>query len=106
MNISHISWLLVSDVFKGQWTDKVKDLVRKSNGMMVPVPNNWSNYFQPLEVTVNKSSKDFLRQKSTSLVLQRDCRANEKRQEGTRDKGRCTPVNCKASSLKVDGAVL
>ena len=28
---------------------------------MVSVPNNWTNYFQPLDLTVNKSSKDFLR---------------------------------------------
>ena len=29
---------------------------------MVPVPNNWKNYFQQVDLTVNKNSKDFLRQ--------------------------------------------
>ena len=28
---------------------------------MVPVPNNWTSYFQPLDVFVNKPCKDFFR---------------------------------------------
>ena len=28
---------------------------------MVAVPNNWKNYFQPLDISVNKPCKDFLR---------------------------------------------
>ena len=54
-------WLLICDVFKGQWTDAVKKAVKASNGKMVSGPNNWTNYFQPLDLSVNKSSKDFLR---------------------------------------------
>jgi len=66
LGVSDKPWLLISDVFKGQWTAAVKDVVRESNGKMVPVPNNWTNYFQPLDLTVNKSSKDFLRQEAQS----------------------------------------
>ena len=66
MNLDQMPWLLISDVFKGQWTDKVKDLVRESKGKMVPVPSNWTNYFQPLDLTVNKSCKDFSRQEAQS----------------------------------------
>ena len=66
MNLGQVPWLLISDVFKGQWTQNVKDLVRESNGKMVPVPNNWTNYFQPLDLTVNKSCKEFLRQEAQS----------------------------------------
>lgn len=54
-------WLLIADVFKAQWTDKVKDLVEKHHGKMVPVPHNMTNYFQPLDLTVNRSCKSFLR---------------------------------------------
>ena len=39
----------------------VKDVVK-----MVPVPNNWTNYFQPPDLAVNKSSKDFLLQETQS----------------------------------------
>ena len=53
-------WLLISVIFKGQWTDHVKEIVRRSNGKMVSVPNNWTGYYQTLDLTVNKSYKDFL----------------------------------------------
>ena len=28
---------------------------------MVSVPNNWTSYFQPLDISVNKPCKDFIR---------------------------------------------
>ena len=31
---------------------------------MVSVPNNWTSYYQPLDLTVNKSCKDFIRQEA------------------------------------------
>ena len=67
-----MSWMLISDAFKCQWTDKIKDFVRESNEKMVPVPSNWTNYFQPLDITVNKSCKEFAT-RTTVLVLQQDC---------------------------------
>ena len=45
-------WLLIPDIFKGQWMDKAKSLIKKY-GKMVPVPHNMANYFQPLDLTVN-----------------------------------------------------
>ena len=48
----------------GQWTDKVKSLTEKHHGKMVPVPHNMTNYFQPLDLTVNRSCKSFLRDKA------------------------------------------
>lgn len=54
-------WLLIADVFKGQWTDGVKQIVEESNGKMVPIPANMTHIFQPLDLTVNRSSKAFLR---------------------------------------------
>ena len=58
-------WLLIADVFKGQWADKLKkSLIEKHHGKMVPVPHNMTNYFQPLDLTVNQSCKLFLRDKA------------------------------------------
>ena len=54
-------WVLVADVFKGQWTDAVKKIVDENNGKMVPIPANMTHIFQPLDLTVNRSSKAFLR---------------------------------------------
>ena len=70
LGVSDKLWLLICDVFKGQWTHAVKDVVKESNSKMVPVPNNSTNYFQPLDLTVNKSSKDFLRQEARSWYSQ------------------------------------
>ena len=54
-------WLLICDVFKAQWTNSVKYEVGQSFGKMTPVPNNWTSYFQPLDISVNKPCKDLLR---------------------------------------------
>ena len=52
-------WLLVADVFNAQWTDDVKQMITENHGKMVP--NNMMSYFQPLDLTVNRSCKAFLR---------------------------------------------
>ena len=70
LNVLNKPWLLICDVFKGQWTEAVKNVVKESNGKMVSVPNNWTNYFQSLDLTVNKSSKDFLRKEAQSWYSQ------------------------------------
>ena len=46
LNVPNKPWLLIC-VFKGQWTETVKNVVKESNGEMFSVPNNWTNYFQP-----------------------------------------------------------
>ena len=51
---------LISDAFKAQWTDQMKDLVLSSNGRMVSVPNNLTNVFQPLDLIVNRTCKAYL----------------------------------------------
>ena len=57
-------WLLIADVFKGHWTDAVKKIVNDSHGKMMAVPNNMTNWFQPLDLTVNRSCKAHLRKKT------------------------------------------
>ena len=50
-------WLLIADVFKGQWTPAVKKKVADLNGKIVPAPNNISKPFHTLNLTVNSSGK-------------------------------------------------
>lgn len=57
-------WLLIADVFKGHWTHDVKKMVHDSCGKMVPVPNNMTDKFQPLDLTVNRSCKAHLRKRT------------------------------------------
>ena len=55
--------LLIFDVFKEQTTPAVNDLLQDSNCTVQHVPNNHTNLFQPLDISVNKSAKSFISDK-------------------------------------------
>ena len=52
--------LLIFDVFKGQTTPAVNDLLKDNNCIVQHVPNNHTNLFKPLDISVNKSAKSFI----------------------------------------------
>ena len=49
------------DVFRGQITDHVISLLRDNNIHNVLVPNNMTQLFQPLDLTVNTQCKSYLK---------------------------------------------
>ena len=55
--------LLIFDVFKGQTMSAVKDLLKKNDIIAIHIPNNHTNLFQPLDISVNKSIKCFIADK-------------------------------------------
>ena len=55
--------LLIFDVFKGQCTDRVLDLMNKNNCVTVFVPPNLTHVFQPLDLAINGVAKSFLKNK-------------------------------------------
>ena len=55
------SALLIWDVFKGQCTVKVNNHLTKLNIKVVMVPANMTHFFQPLDLTVNGSAKNFMK---------------------------------------------
>ena len=57
------SALLIMDVFKGQMTPPVLELLKENNILLVKVPNNMTHLFQPLDLTVNSWAKNFMREK-------------------------------------------
>ena len=61
-------WLLIADVFKGQWTEAVKKITAELHDKMVPVPNNRTHVFQPLDVTFNRSCKAHIRKSTDQWV--------------------------------------
>ena len=69
------------DVFKDKSTDSVKSFVSQWNAKMVPVPNNWTSYFQPLNTSINKLCKDFLRNEALTWY---PAKIVEKMKEGKR----------------------
>ena len=53
--------LLIIDVFRGQKTQSVLDLLKENNILLVRVPANMTHIFQPLDLTVNRSTKSFFK---------------------------------------------
>lgn len=53
--------LLVWDVFRGQMTAKVKEVLNSLNIECTYVPANMTHFFQPLDLTVNRSAKSFMK---------------------------------------------
>ena len=58
--------LLIFDVFKGQTTAAYQEVVESNDCVIVFVPANMTNHFQPLDLTVNGPAKQFLKQKFKS----------------------------------------
>ena len=51
------------DTFKGQDNDEVAKLCCKNNCALIIALHNLTNKFQPLDITVNKPAKSFVRDK-------------------------------------------
>ena len=56
----------IFDVFKGQTTQQVKDVLLANNCVYVFVPKNLTNHVQPLDLNVIGQAKQFLRRKFES----------------------------------------
>ena len=52
---------IIMDVFKGQTTDAVQNLLKKNNIFFTKVPANMTNLFQPLDLTINGYAKPYLK---------------------------------------------
>ena len=55
--------LVIFDVFRGQMVDEVHDLLNDNHILVVLVPSNCTDKLQPLDLSVNKPAKDYLKQK-------------------------------------------
>ena len=57
--------LVIWDVFKGLMTDTVKEKLRSLHMELVTVPANITHFFQPLDLTVNGSARQYMRNNSS-----------------------------------------
>ena len=55
--------LLIFHVFRGQTTDKVLKVLEDNDILVTKFPANMTHLFQPLDLTVNKVTKDFTKEK-------------------------------------------
>ena len=57
------SKLLIWDVFRGQKTESVIEVLKENNVHTEYIPNNMTNCYQPLDLTTHKWAKEFLKMK-------------------------------------------
>ena len=60
--------MLVLDAFKGHLTDSVKNQLRKMNTELVVIPNRMTSVLQPMDVSINNTFKDRLRQQYLTWI--------------------------------------
>ena len=53
--------LVLLDTFKGQCTNEVYDLLTRNNILYIIIPANCTDKLQPLDLSVNKAAKDFMK---------------------------------------------
>ena len=58
--------------FKGQDNDEVAKLCHKNNCTLIIVPHNLTKRFQPLDITVNKPAKSFIKYKYNMWYTEQD----------------------------------
>ena len=53
---------MLFDVFKGQTTKRIYQLLEANNMYMISVPTNCTDKLQPMDLSVNKTLKDFMKE--------------------------------------------
>lgn len=90
--------LAIFDVFKGQTTDAIYEILEQNNIFIVKIPANCTDRLQPMDLSVNKAVKDFMRKK---FMEWHSAEVMEKMKSGT---GSETSINFKLSTMKPIGA--
>lgn len=90
--------LAIFDVFKGQTTDAIYEILEQNNIFIVKIPANCTDRLQPMDLSVNEAVKDFMRKK---FMEWHSAEVMEKMKSGT---GSETSINFKLSTMKPIGA--
>ena len=94
---SHHPALVIFDKFTGQGTSDVLKLLEQHHINFVMVPANTTDRLQPLDVSVNKPAKEFLRKQFHEWYANKICKQLQ-------DNTPVTPVDLKLSVMKPLGA--
>ena len=90
--------LAIFDEFKGQTTDTIINLLTTNNVYYVIVPPNCTDKLQPLDVSVKKPAKDFLRHRFQMWYAEQIC------SQDACDPDQLEPVDLKLQVMKPLGA--
>ena len=89
--------LVILDHFKGQTTQKVLNLLEENHFKYILVPANCTNRLQPLDVSVNRAAKQFMRAKFEGWYADRIITQKDNGQD-------IQPVDLRLSFVKPIGA--
>lgn len=89
--------LAIFDVFKGQMTEDIAKLMEENNILTVIVPANCTDRLHPMDLSVNKCAKEFMRSKFREWYA---AQVKEQLEEGKN----ITPVDLTMSTMKPLGA--
>ena len=93
----HLPALVISDNFKGQVTAEVKQLLEEHNVHAVKLPPNCTDRVQPMDISVNKAAKDFIRQKLNAWYAEQVAQQLDDGKE-------LQPINLTGAAMKSIGA--
>ena len=60
--------LAIFDEFKGQVTQSCSELLTRNNILFVCIPPNCTDRLQPLDISLNKAAKDFMKQQFQECI--------------------------------------
>ena len=90
--------LAIYDAFKGQQTPELTSFLERNNIYAVNIPANCTDRLQPLDISVNKAAKEFMRAKF------REWYAEQVQKQLDQGEQEFTPVDLKMSTMKPLGA--
>ena len=90
--------LALFDVFKGQQTEEVATLLEENNILLVPIPANCTDHLQPMDLSINKAAKEFMRSRFREWYA---TQVHRQLKEGSKQ---ISPVDLRMSTMKPLGA--
>ena len=90
--------LVIFDVFKGHMCQTTINLLMENNIHFVHMPPNCTDRLQPLDISVNKPCKDFMRNKFIEWYSLKVCEASENIENP------CPQIDLRLSTMKPLGA--
>lgn len=60
--------LCIFDVFRAQISDEIMDFLKEKSIIPVMVPANWTDKLQPMDLSIQKPAKDFIKKTISGMV--------------------------------------
>ena len=95
--------LAIFDNSKGQVTNEIMELLRQHGVYVVKIPANCTGRLQPMDISMNKAAKDFLRQQFNEWYAEQVARQLGESHSNT-DQPQAQPMNFSSARMKSVGA--